>query len=108
MPTKPVGEGEQQLAVPSRDSPLALPRRQGFREMLRDALGCFLVVLASIIVYFTDAELAKFIDPLFAIISAISLFVLSYPYSMYLFFSNIGDERWGLNLSHLPTVTDGT
>ncbi|XP_057340702.1 uncharacterized protein LOC130677843 [Microplitis mediator] len=71
---------EQRLANPTRRSPLAIPRRQGFQEMCRDVLGCILVVINSLLVYFTDAHLAKFFDPIFAIISSISLFVLSYPY----------------------------
>ncbi|XP_043268720.1 zinc transporter 1 [Venturia canescens] len=74
-------EGEFQLSpVLNTKNPLTLQRRQSFREMLRDVFGCFLVVIASIVVYFTDAQLAKFIDPIFAIISAILLLVLSYPY----------------------------
>lgn len=77
---------EQRLANPTRRSPLAIPRRQGFQEMCRDVLGCILVVINSLLVYFTDAHLAKFFDPIFAMISSISLFVLSYPYCKYLIF----------------------
>ncbi|KAG8038471.1 hypothetical protein G9C98_006167 [Cotesia typhae] len=72
---------EQRLANPTRRSPLAIPRRQGFQEMCRDVLGCILVVVNSLLVYLTDAHLAKFFDPIFAIISSVSLFALSYPYS---------------------------
>ncbi|CAG5077811.1 Similar to Slc30a1: Zinc transporter 1 (Rattus norvegicus) [Cotesia congregata] len=71
---------EQRLANPTRRSPLAIPRRQGFQEMCRDVLGCILVVVNSLLVYLTDAHLAKFFDPIFAIISSVSLFALSYPY----------------------------
>jgi len=53
--------------------------------MCRDVLGCVFVILVSILVYFTDSEVAKYIDPVFAIISSISLFVLCYPYSMYIY-----------------------
>lgn len=67
----------------SRRSPIRLPRSQGVREMCRDVLGCFLVMIASCVVYFTDSQIAKYVDPLFAMFSAISLFVLSYPYSKY-------------------------
>ncbi|XP_058789246.1 proton-coupled zinc antiporter SLC30A1 [Phymastichus coffea] len=64
----------------TRRSPITLPRSQGVREMCRDVLGCFLVMIASCVVYFTDRQIAKYVDPIFAMISAISLFVLSYPY----------------------------
>lgn len=73
-------EGEQQLSAKTRRSPLAIPKSQGFREMCRDVLGCVFVILVSILVYFTDSDVAKYIDPVFAIISSISLFVLCYPY----------------------------
>ncbi|XP_076244844.1 zinc transporter 77C [Calliopsis andreniformis] len=73
-------EGEQHLSSQTRRSPLGIPKSQGFRETCRDALGCVLVILVSVLVYFTDSGVAKYIDPLFAIISAILLFVLSYPY----------------------------
>ncbi|CAK9832858.1 Zinc transporter 10 [Anthophora retusa] len=75
-----VKEGEQQLSSQTRRSPLGIPKSQGFRETCRDALGCVFVILVSILVYFTDSDVAKFIDPFFAIISAISLFALSYSY----------------------------
>ncbi|KAK0075208.1 hypothetical protein PV325_007240 [Microctonus aethiopoides] len=71
---------EDKLVCSTRRSPLAIPRRQGLQEMCRDVLGCIFVVIVSVFVYMTDAHLAKFIDPIFAIIAAISLFVLSYPY----------------------------
>ncbi|XP_014471299.1 PREDICTED: zinc/cadmium resistance protein [Dinoponera quadriceps] len=73
-------DGEQQLSAQTRRSPLALPKSQGFREMCRDIFGCIFVILVSILVYFTDSGVAKYIDPVFAIISSISLFVLCYPY----------------------------
>ncbi|XP_024226080.1 zinc transporter 1 isoform X2 [Bombus impatiens] len=73
-------EGEEQLSSQTRRSPLGIPKSQGLRETCRDALGCVFVILVSILVYFTDSNVAKYIDPLFAIISAISLFALSYSY----------------------------
>ncbi|XP_025988313.1 zinc transporter 1 [Solenopsis invicta] len=73
-------DGEQQLSAQTRRSPLAIPKSEGLREMCRDVLGCVFVILVSILVYFTDSDVAKYIDPLFAIISSISLFVLCYPY----------------------------
>lgn len=73
-------EGEEQLSSQTRRSPLGIPKSQGFRETCRDALGCVFVILVSILVHFTDSNVAKYIDPLFAIISAISLLALSYSY----------------------------
>ncbi|XP_071455172.1 proton-coupled zinc antiporter SLC30A1 [Hetaerina americana] len=56
------------------------PLRQGPREMFRDVVGCFLVIICSLVVYFTDADIAKYADPIISIVSAILLLVLSYPY----------------------------
>lgn len=80
MDSQQTKEGEQQLSAQTRRSPLAIPKSQGFRETCRDVLGCIFVILVSILVYFADSDVAKYIDPVFAIISAISLFILSYPY----------------------------
>ncbi|XP_031828641.1 zinc transporter 77C isoform X2 [Nomia melanderi] len=77
--SEPAKEGEQ-LSAQTRRSPLGIPKSQGFRETCRDVLGCVFMMLVSILVYFTDSGVAKYIDPLFAIIASISLFVLSYPY----------------------------
>ncbi|XP_032668233.1 zinc transporter 1 isoform X2 [Odontomachus brunneus] len=73
-------EGEQQLSAQTRRSPLAIPKSQGFRETCRDIFGCVFVILVSILVYFTDSGVAKYIDPVFAIISSVFLIVLCYPY----------------------------
>jgi len=78
----------QQLSAEIRRSPLTRPKSEGLREMYRDVLGCVFVILVSILVYFTDSDVAKYIDPVFAIISSISLFVLCYPYSEYILKSN--------------------
>lgn len=64
-----------------RRSPIVVPKSQGLREMCRDVLGCVLVMIASCLVYFTDSQVAKFVDPIIAIISAVSLFFISLPYS---------------------------
>jgi len=78
--------------------------RQGPREMLRDVSsefvlplkfklcgqqlkqisffqGCLIVVICAVIVYQTDPDLAKFIDPVLSIVSALLLLALSFPYS---------------------------
>lgn len=88
-------DGEQRLSAQTRRSPLAIPKSQGFREMCRDVLGCLFVILVSILVYFTDSEVAKYIDPVFAIISSITLFVLCYPYSKYRLAGNSGIRHSG-------------
>ncbi|XP_014609758.1 PREDICTED: zinc/cadmium resistance protein [Polistes canadensis] len=77
---QPEVEGEQQLAEQTRRSPLAVPKIQGLRRICRDVLGCLYVMIVSALVYFTDSGVAKYLDPCFAIISSISLLVLSYPY----------------------------
>ncbi|KAI4497782.1 hypothetical protein M0802_007108 [Mischocyttarus mexicanus] len=77
---QPDVEGEQQLAEQTRRSPLAVPKIQGLRRICRDVLGCLFVMIVSILVYLTDSGVAKYLDPVFAIISSISLLVLSYPF----------------------------
>ncbi|CAG2055778.1 unnamed protein product [Timema podura] len=52
-------------------------------EILRDIISSLLVIVCSIVVYFTDQQVAKFVDPLISIVSAVSLIVLTYPYSEY-------------------------
>nr|CAD7199861.1 unnamed protein product [Timema douglasi] len=49
-------------------------------EILRDIISSLLVIVCSVVVYFTDQQVAKFVDPLFSIVSAVSLIVLTYPY----------------------------
>lgn len=88
MSAQEAKDGGQQLSAHTRRSPLAIPKSQRFREVCRDVLGCVFVILVSILVYFTDSNVAKYIDPVFAIISSISLFVLCYPYSEYIFFNS--------------------
>jgi hypothetical protein len=46
--------------------------------------GCLVVIICSIIVYFTDEQIAKFVDPVLSIVSAVLLLSLSYPYSEYI------------------------
>lgn len=65
----------------ARRNPIVLPKGQGVRGICRDLLGCVLVMADSLLVYLTGSSFnARFVDPIFAIISSISLFVLSYPY----------------------------
>lgn len=46
------------------------------------------MMVCAVIVYFSDPGVAKFVDPIASIISAILLLVLSYPYSEYFKNSN--------------------
>ncbi|KDR23794.1 zinc transporter 10 isoform X2 [Zootermopsis nevadensis] len=54
-------------------------QRQGIRKISRDVLGCLVVIVCSLIVYFTDQNFAKFVDPALSIFSAVLLLILSYP-----------------------------
>lgn len=46
--------------------------------------GCLVVIVCSLIVYFTDQNVGKFVDPALSIFSAVLLLILSYPYSKYI------------------------
>ncbi|KAF7991682.1 hypothetical protein HCN44_010483 [Aphidius gifuensis] len=72
-------DGIVQLTDSTKTSPMTVPR-QKFKEMCRDVIGCIFVVIASIIVYLTEPHIAKFVDPIIAIISSIILFAMSCPY----------------------------
>lgn len=75
--------GERRLSsqrrLPARSGPQQR-QRQGCREMLRDTIGCVMVIAASLTVFFTDQSVAKYADPLMSIVSAVLLLWLSYPY----------------------------
>ncbi|GLV35489.1 Zinc transporter 77C [Carabus blaptoides fortunei] len=76
-----VRQGERRLSRTRRPVVMPQPRqRQGLREMCRDILGCIFVIICSIIVLLTDSHVAKFVDPIISIISALVLLVLSFPY----------------------------
>ncbi|XP_050299318.1 zinc transporter 1 [Anthonomus grandis grandis] len=58
-------------------------KRQGIWEMIRDIIGCTVVIICSIAVIFTDKEhpeISKYIDPMFSLLSATCIMFLSYPY----------------------------
>nr|XP_018908053.1 PREDICTED: zinc transporter 1 isoform X1 [Bemisia tabaci] len=59
---------------------MAPPKRQGPWEVCRDIIGCVFVMICAVTVYFSDPKTAKYIDPIFSIISAVLLLILSYPY----------------------------
>uniref|UniRef100_A0A182REI5 Cation efflux protein cytoplasmic domain-containing protein n=1 Tax=Anopheles funestus TaxID=62324 RepID=A0A182REI5_ANOFN len=55
-------------------------KRQSVRELMRDICSIVMVIICSLIVYYTTEETAKFVDPALSIISCIILLTLSYPY----------------------------
>ncbi|XP_026468305.1 uncharacterized protein LOC113372197 [Ctenocephalides felis] len=57
-----------------------LPRRQGGREIARDVMSSVFVIICSLFVYWTDPDVAKYVDPVISIISCLCLLWLSYPY----------------------------
>ncbi|XP_019869874.1 zinc transporter 1 [Aethina tumida] len=64
-----------------RPSTVQPRQRQGIKEMLRDVIGCILVILCSICVYYADKnEIAKYIDPVVSLVFVAVLTILSYPY----------------------------
>nr|XP_023027638.1 zinc homeostasis factor 1 [Leptinotarsa decemlineata] len=60
---------------------ISAPRqRQGVWEMTRDISGCVLVIICALVIFFTDKNIAKFVDPIISLFSAGSIMLLSYPY----------------------------
>uniref|UniRef100_A0A182QIP2 Cation efflux protein cytoplasmic domain-containing protein n=1 Tax=Anopheles farauti TaxID=69004 RepID=A0A182QIP2_9DIPT len=55
-------------------------KRQSVRELVRDICSTVIVIVCSLIVYYTTEETAKFVDPALSIVSCIILLTLSYPY----------------------------
>uniref|UniRef100_A0A182P1X1 Cation efflux protein transmembrane domain-containing protein n=1 Tax=Anopheles epiroticus TaxID=199890 RepID=A0A182P1X1_9DIPT len=55
-------------------------KRQSVRELMRDICSTVIVIICSLIVYYTTEETAKFVDPALSILSCIILLTLSYPY----------------------------
>ncbi|XP_066145198.1 proton-coupled zinc antiporter SLC30A1 [Euwallacea fornicatus] len=58
----------------------ATKKRQGLWEMTRDVVGCVLVIICSLTVIFIDPQMAKYVDPVVALVSSTTIMVLSYPY----------------------------
>ncbi|CAH1159883.1 unnamed protein product [Phaedon cochleariae] len=77
-----VQRGARRLSRSKTIHPTALPpkQRQGIWEMTRDVHGCILVIICALLIFFTDKNVAKYIDPIISLISAASIMVLSYPY----------------------------
>ncbi|XP_058066571.1 calcium/manganese antiporter SLC30A10 [Anopheles bellator] len=65
------------------DAPLHLrskSKRESVRELMRDICSTVIVIVCSLIVYYTTEETSKFVDPALAIVSCVILITLSYPY----------------------------
>lgn len=45
--------------------------------------GCIIVIICAALIYFTNKDTAKYIDPVLSLVSAAVIMVLSYPYSKY-------------------------
>ncbi|KAJ8967961.1 hypothetical protein NQ317_016682 [Molorchus minor] len=58
-------------------------KRQGLWEMTRDINGNILVIICALIIFFTDTEVAKYVDPVMSLISVIMIMILSYPYTQF-------------------------
>ncbi|KAJ9595555.1 hypothetical protein L9F63_013264, partial [Diploptera punctata] len=54
-------------------------QRQGLLE-INIHICCVFVIICSLIVYLTDENIAKYVDPALSIVSAVLLLVFSYPY----------------------------
>ncbi|XP_077284695.1 zinc transporter 77C [Arctopsyche grandis] len=57
-----------------------LHERQGIVEITRDMTSCLFVIVCSLIIYFVNPDVAKYLDPALAILSALILLALTYPY----------------------------
>lgn len=75
-----VCRGERRLSRTRTVPPPQYRQRQGCRETFRDIVGCVFVIICAILVYFTEQNVAKYIDPILSLISASVLMILSFPY----------------------------
>ncbi|XP_046666802.1 uncharacterized protein LOC124358546 [Homalodisca vitripennis] len=55
-------------------------KRQGMWGLSRDCVGCVVVIICAIVVHNSSSDVAKYVDPLFSIISATLVLLLSYPF----------------------------
>uniref|UniRef100_A0A1B6FTW7 Cation efflux protein cytoplasmic domain-containing protein n=1 Tax=Cuerna arida TaxID=1464854 RepID=A0A1B6FTW7_9HEMI len=55
-------------------------KRQGMWGLSRDCVGCVVVIICAIAVHNSSSDVAKFVDPLFSILSATLVLLLSYPF----------------------------
>lgn len=69
-----------ELPKPATSVPISKPKRQGVCQVFRDIVGCLFVIVCAVAVYYSDRYVAKYIDPVLSMLSALFLLVLSYPY----------------------------
>lgn len=73
--------GDKSLLKSKRNLMDIEQNRQGFRAVLRDILGPILVIVCSSLVYvLKEDKRAKYVDPAFSLIYALSLMYLSVPF----------------------------
>jgi len=65
---------------PPTASTMDVKKRQSKRELCRDMCSSVFVIVCAIMVYFSEEEESKYIDPIMSIISCIVLLYLSYPF----------------------------
>uniref|UniRef100_A0A182NV80 Cation efflux protein cytoplasmic domain-containing protein n=1 Tax=Anopheles dirus TaxID=7168 RepID=A0A182NV80_9DIPT len=79
-----VRKGDRRLSGSRRQVPPSQLRdqskRQSVRELMRDICSTVIVIICSLIVYYTTEETSKFVDPALSIVSCVILLTLSYPY----------------------------
>jgi len=62
------------------ETPKKPVKRQGLWGLCRDCVGCVVVIICAIVVYSTQPSVAKYVDPLSSILSAVLVLLLSYPF----------------------------
>lgn len=77
-----VQRGERRLSRTKNIHSTILPprHRQGLWEMIRDINGCILVIICALLIFFTEKDVAKYIDPVISLISVTVIMILSFPY----------------------------
>ncbi|XP_045479879.1 zinc transporter 1 isoform X1 [Harmonia axyridis] len=79
-PMENVRQGQRRLSRTKTLSSELTNKRQNFREMFRDSLGSFLVMISAVLIYLVDLHYFKYVDPVIAIIHALALMSMSFPY----------------------------
>ncbi|XP_018319986.1 zinc transporter 1 isoform X2 [Agrilus planipennis] len=49
-------------------------------KLTKDSIGCIIVMVCATVCYFIEEDIGKFVDPVFSLVSASILLILSYPY----------------------------
>lgn len=75
-----VKQPQSELTKPVSPEAISRPKRQGVWQVFRDVVGCLFVIVCAATVYYSDRNVAKYIDPVLSMLSAFFLLILSYPY----------------------------